>query len=178
MSMRIALDIGHANGTGARGNGLEEHAVAKTIVCALASKLSAMGHDVTVIDFPEMSNRDDLNATVKAANSGNYNLGVSIHCDCSDSSAAKGGHVCYFPSSKKGKALAEAIAKPLSTLLPGRANTTVERGNLAVLKQTNPVWVLCECGFISNEGDAQVMKDNPGAIAEAIAQGIKVYLDS
>ena len=29
--MKIAIDIGHANNTGSRGNGLEEHAVAVTI---------------------------------------------------------------------------------------------------------------------------------------------------
>ena len=34
--MNIALDIGHANNTGARGNGREEYAVAKTIAGHLA----------------------------------------------------------------------------------------------------------------------------------------------
>ena len=47
--MNIALDIGHANNTGSRGNGLEEHATAKTIADHLAPMLRAQGHAVTII---------------------------------------------------------------------------------------------------------------------------------
>ena len=50
--MNIALDIGHANNTGARGNGREEYAVAKTIAGHLAPMLRVQGRAVTVIDSP------------------------------------------------------------------------------------------------------------------------------
>ncbi len=49
--MNIALDIGHANNTGSRGNGLEEHATAMTIADHLAPMLRAQGHNVEIIDF-------------------------------------------------------------------------------------------------------------------------------
>lgn len=170
--MNIALDIGHANGTGARGNGLEEHAVATAIVDHLFTALKDQGHNVHVIDFPNMSNSEDLNATIRAANSGGYDIGISIHCDCA-APGAHGAHVCYLSAS--GKRLAQCIAGPLADLLPGRAETTVERPHLAVLKQTRPVWVLCECGFISNASDADVMKHHPESIANAIAEGVDAY---
>lgn len=171
--MKIALDIGHANGTGARGNGLEEHAVAEQITGNLAVILRAQGHQVDIIDFAERSNAGDLNETIRRANAGNYDFGVSIHCDCADNPQAHGAHVCYYTQS--GRKLAEAIAKPLAGLLPGRAETTVKRTNLAILKQTRPVWVLCECGFISNRDDAALMRDCPDAIARRIAEGINNY---
>ena len=172
--MKIAIDIGHANGTGARGNGLEEHEVATSIGTHLAVMLEEQGHEVDIIDFPEMSNRDDLNATIKEANSAYYDFGLSIHCDCSDNVEAHGAHVCYYSAS--GKRLADCITSRLCKLLPGRANQTVRRTDLAVLKQTKPTWVLCECGFISNPDDATMMRIAPNCIAQQIALGIKDYL--
>lgn len=174
--MKIALDIGHADGTGARGNGLEEHAVAVKIGSCLKVVLEGLGHVVKVIDYPGRSNSDDLNATIREANAGGYDVGVSLHCDCSDNGAARGGHVCYYSSG--GKRLADFIAGGLCGLLPGRADKTVRRSNLAVLKGTRPVWVLVECGFISNGGDAAVMGCSPEVIAGVIADGVCGYGDS
>ncbi len=175
--MKIAIDIGHANNTGARGNGLEEHAVAVTIAECLAPMLQKLGAKVDVIDFPGMSNAQDLNATIKAANEGGYDFGISLHCDASDNPQAHGAHVCFYPGSVKGSRLAICIAEPLSRLLPGRANTVQSRPGLAVLKRTRCPWVLCECGFITNPENAALMKDHPGRIAEAIAEGVKDYLN-
>lgn len=173
--MKIALDIGHARNTGALGNGLEEHAVASKIVEHLAQLLQSSGHFVAVLDYPDKSNSEDINETIKAANAGNYDIGVSIHCDCSDNPDAHGAHVCFYPGSVQGEHLAASIAELLSGLMPGRANTTQARANLAILKQTKATWVLCECGFISHAGDADLIKHHPESIANAIAQGINAY---
>ena len=62
--MKIAIDIGHADGTGARGNGMEEHAVCSVIAGELQPLLAKMGHDARIIDYPARSNRDDLNAAI------------------------------------------------------------------------------------------------------------------
>jgi N-acetylmuramoyl-L-alanine amidase len=191
--MKIALDIGHARGTGARGNGFEEHAIATSIVDHLFTELKDKGHDVHVIDFPDMSNTGDLNATIRAANSGGYDFGISIHCDSAQKRRRKvdedklieiittpdpaphGAHVCFFPSSSRGRKLAQCIAEYLTGILPGRADAIQERSNLAILKKTKPVWVLCECGFITNPGDADVMKHHPESIANSIALGVEDY---
>lgn len=191
--MNIALDIGHANNTGSRGNGLEEHATASVIVDHLAPMLRAQGHNVTVIDYPYMDNDDDLEATVKAINAGGYDISISIHCDSSDSPSPRGAHVCHHRTyhddgtctdSAQGKALAEAIAGPLCKLMPGRADHVQARPDrsckpnktsLYVLRKTVPPAVLVECGFLSNPGDASLLRDTPGAIARAIAQGVDAY---
>lgn len=191
--MNIALDIGHANGTGARGNGLEEHATAMTIADHLAPMLRAQGHNVEIIDFPRLDNDDDLAATVRAINAGGFDISISLHCDSADSATACGAHVCHhrtyhddgsYADSARGKALAEAIAGPLCKLMPGRADHVQARpdrsskpnkSSLYVLRKTVPPAVLVECGFISNAGNADLMKNNPAAIARAIAWGVNTY---
>lgn len=175
--MNIALDIGHAKGTGARGNGLEEHDVACVIARHLFAQLKDMGHTVHVLDFPDKGNTEDLNATIKAANEGGYDFGISLHCDSADNPQAHGAHVCFYPGSVQGSRLAACIAEPLADLLPGRANTVQSRPGLAVLKKTRCPWVLCECGFITNPENASILKDHPGRVAEAIAEGVKDYIN-
>lgn len=173
--MNIALDIGHAKGTGARGNGLEEHDVACVIARHLFAQLKDMGHIVHVLDFPDKGNTEDLTSTIRVANADGYDFGISIHCDCSDNPEAHGAHVCFYPGSVPGSRLAACIAEPLADLLPGRANTIQARPGLAILKQTRMPWVLCECGFISNAGDADIMKHHPESIANAIAEGVRDF---
>lgn len=191
---KICIDIGHAAGTGATGNGLEEHGVAVQIAAHLARYLRERGHAVSVIDYPQLSNAADLNATVRAVNAGNYDLSVSLHCDSSRNPDACGAHVCHhrtyhkdgtFRDSVQGKALASAIAGPLCKLLPGRADPVQARpdkkkklSGLQVLRETRPPAVLCECSFITNANDAEMMKNRPELIAQAIGAGILAYIDN
>jgi len=49
------------------------------------------------------------------------------------------------------------------------------RPSLYVLKRTRMPAVLAEIGFISNPGDAALMRDNPGLFAQGIYQGIVNY---
>ena len=171
--MNIAIDIGHARNTGAVGNGLEEHAVNTVIAPLLADRLRKYGHTVDIIDYPDKSNTDDLNATVRAVNAGGYDLCISLHCDSSDNPVARGAHVCYV--SNGGMELAQCIAWHLCALLPGRAEMTVRRTNLAILSQTRPISVLCECGFITHLHDSKIQRDDPDSIAKAIADGVNDY---
>ena len=192
----IIIDIGHARGTGARGNGKEEHARCEQIAGHLANKLRAAGYAVTVLDYPDSTNRADLVATVKAANCiSRAAFGISLHMDAASKvvgyesticpgdagmrpiyeadPAPHGAHICYV--SNTGKQMAKAIAKWLCTLLPGRASSTVKRSDLYILKQTRAPWVLCECGFITNPEDAAT---EPEQIAECIAAGVRYYFDT
>lgn len=176
--MKIAIDIGHANNTGARGNGLEEHAVAKVIGAWLAGLLRGENHEVNVIDYPQDSNSTDLNKTITAANIGCYDFGLSIHCDASDNAEAKGASVLFYPGSVQGSKLAVCIAEPLCRMLPGRANSVISRPGLAVLKKTQAPWVLVECGFITNKHDSAILRDRPEQIANAIKNGVLEYINS
>lgn len=156
----VVIDTGHANGTGARGNGQEEHNLCVKVANHLATALRTKGHKVTGIDFPTLSNSADLNKTISKANSlENVSLGISLHMDASSNASARGGHVCYISTS--GKKAAECIADELCDYMPGRAQKTVRRTNLGVLKRTKWRWVLIELGFITNKYDIKKLMDNP-----------------
>ncbi len=175
--MDIPLDIGHANGTDSDANGISERMIAKLVAAELKAILKQDGHEVTIIDFPDMSNEDDLKATVRAVNAGGFKFGLSLHCDSSSNLDAKGAHVCYYPSSVKGKKLATFIADSLCPFMPGRADKIVARFNLYVLKKTLVPWVLVEMGFVTNLGDSIKMKNEAKQIAARIAVGIKRYIE-
>lgn len=178
----IIIDSGHANGTGARGNGQEEHNLCVKVANLLATALRSKGHKVTGIDFPTLSNSADLNQTIIKANSlEGVSLGISLHMDASDNSAAHGGHVCYISTS--GFLAAERIASELCLYMPGRAQKTVRRTNLAVLKRTKWRWVLIELGFITSKIDIKKLMDNPNTpenelkpLIDALVRGIEKAL--
>lgn len=102
-------------------------------------------------------------------------LGISLHCDASDNASAHGAHVCYKTAG--GKQAAEPVAYQLALLLPGRAQRVVQRDDLAMLNATRPAWILCECGFITNESDAFVLREHLDQVAAAIALGVKQYAE-
>lgn len=173
---KVAIDIGHARATGARGNGYEEHEVCSRLAVEVKAVLESFKVDTfqaDIIDFPERTNTGDLTATVKAVNAGGYDACISLHMDASDNVCARGAHVCYFSSN--GKRLAEEIAQRLCPQLPGRYETIQRRTDLYVLKKTAPVAVLVECGFITNPRDVEWVNSHIYEVARAIALGIAAY---
>ena len=175
---RVAIDVGHARSTGAVGNGYDEHAVCKRLALELKKALERFEVDAfeaDIIDFEHLSNGADLSATVKAINAGDYDVSVSLHMDHDDSPLPHGAHVCYV--SEAGKRLAKEVALRLCPQMPGRAEQVQKRPGLYVLSQTRPVAVLIECGFITNEGDAHWVYENPERVALAIALGVAAWCD-
>lgn len=177
--MKVAIDVGHAYGTGARGNGLDEHEVAVKIAGYLKEELDGelfAGCVADVLDFPGLGNAGDLRATVKAVNDGGYGLCVSLHCDAGTNASARGAHVIYV--SDAGGRCAVEIAKHLCPIMPGRTNRTVRRGNLYVLNNTRCPAVLVECGFLTNSRDADMLKYDGRRIARAIALGVLAWVSA
>ena len=175
---RVAIDVGHARGTGAQGCGFFEHEMCKGIAREVKKALESFKvgeYEADIIDFEEKSNSGDLSATVQAVNAGGYDVSVSLHMDASDNDAAHGAHVCYV--SARGKELAKEIVMRLCPQMPGRAEQVVKRGDLYVLRRTKPVAVLVECGFITNEGDAHWVYENPDKVALSIALGVAAFCE-
>lgn len=192
---RIAIDVGHANGTGARGF-VDEHEMCATLAVEVKNILESFKVDTfqaDIIDFPEKTNSADLTASVKAINAGGYDACVSLHMDAAYKTieeiddegdlffryevnpTARGAHACYY--SKKGKRLAREIARRLCLYLPGRAEQVVERTDLYFLKKTRPVACLVECGFCTNPRDSEWVNTHPHEVARSIALGIAAYLE-
>ncbi len=190
---RIAIDIGHAAGTGTRVNGADEHdesvhnaAILKTIL----ESYTADRFEVDIIDFPGDSNRTDLNKAIKAINAGDYHAAVSLHCDSSHNANARGAHCCYhrtyladgYADSPRGKALASAIAARLCPIMPGRASKVQARpdherdlSGLGILRETKMPTALVEVGFISNDEDLERIRTLRYELMRAVALGIATY---
>lgn len=157
----IILDVGHSNGTGARGNGQEEHDLCVKVAEQLKVALTKSGHKVTVLDFPYLSNTEDLNKTIKTANAlKGVDFGISLHMDAFTNPNAKGGHVCHYPC-VSSKRIARVIADSLTAYMKGRVSTIVARRDLAILKRTIRPWVLIELGFITSKVDIKKLMDDP-----------------
>lgn len=172
----IVIDIGHSNGTGARGNGQEEHNLCVKVSGQLKTALTKHGHKVTVLDYPTLSNTADLNQTIKAANAlKNVDFGISLHMDAFTNPNAKGGHVCHYPS-VSSKRIAKAIAESLASYMPGRASKVVARRDLAILKKTVRPWVLIELGFITSKVDIVKLMDNPNTQKNELEPLIKTLV--
>ncbi len=190
--MFIGIDVGHATGTGAVCGVYDEHEINVELAGKLAAVLAGQGQDVEVYDYPSLSNTADIKATIAAVNADNPDCLISLHCDCASkvvgyerdedgnevevygpNPAARGAHVCYV--SKAGGKLAACIARRLCALLPGRAESTVKRGNLAILNQTRCVTALCESGFVTSDEDMAVVTGRMDEVAEAIARGVMDY---
>lgn len=187
MKYRVLIDVGHANGTGARSAFADEHEESRRNAQELQAVLESFRVDefeVDVVDFPQLSNGGDLSATVRAANAKEYDALVSLHMDCSSNADAHGAHVCYHAGSVKGEWLAKEIASRLCPWLPGRSDTVQARpdrekglGSLAVLRDTRPPAVLVECGFVSNEADVQVLRNCRHELMRAVGLGIAAFCD-
>lgn len=193
--MKIAIDIGHAARTGTITNGADEHEESRHNAAVLKSILESYQLDrfqVDILDFPSFSNTADLNKTINAINTGNYDAVVSLHCDSSTNPSARGAHVCHhrtyhadgsYTDSPGGKTLAKEIAARLCPIMPGRANKIQARpdhdlnlSSLAILRQTNPTAVLVEVGFLSNDEDLERLRALRHELMRAIALGIAAYL--
>lgn len=197
--IHCGIDVGHASGTGARSacGRYDEHELNAQLAGLIARKLRARGICVTVYDFPAVSNRADLNRTISTVNADGVDFLVSLHSDCAqrvvgyetsydedgieyqrpileDDPRARGAHVIY--TSAAGCRLARMIARYLCELLPGRAEHTVQRKDLAILNRTKCVAALGENGFVTSPGDMKILTERMEEVADAYVNGILDYL--
>lgn len=120
-----------------------------------------------------------LTARSAAANAWPATIFVSHHMNAHyDGSPARGIEVLYYPTSVKGKALAQAIYDAMAPVSPWADRGLKARDNLHVLKATKMPAVIIEYGFITNTEEEKAL-NSPAyrlALAEAAARGTCKYL--
>ena len=181
---KIYIDQGHnpsgAN-TGAEGNGLREQDVTYEVGRRLAALLRQNGNwDVrlsrnTPDEVLGNSNATSLRARVDEANLWGADYFISVHTNGSTDPSAKGVEAYAYSRPSRAFSLGEDIVDSLveATGFPKRGMFV--RPGLYVLKKTSMPAVLVEIGFISNPGEAAVMRNNPGLFAQGIYNGIVEY---
>ena len=181
---KIYIDQGHnpsGFNTGAEGNGLREQDVTYEVGRRLATLLRQSGNwDVrlsrnTPDEVLGNSNASSLRTRVNEANSWGADYFISVHTNGSTDPGARGVEAYAYSRPSRAFNLGEDIVDSLveATGFPKRGMFV--RPGLYVLKRTSMPAVLVEIGFISNPGEAAVMRDNPGLFARGIYNGIVEY---
>lgn len=181
---KIYIDQGHnpsSPNTGAEGNGLREQDVTYVVGQELAALLRRSGNYEVRLSRPTPdtqlgnSNTGSLRARVNDANSWGADYFVSIHTNASDQSSASGVEAYAYSRPSRSFDLGEEIVDGIVNVTGLRDRGMKVRPGLYVLKNTAMPAVLVEIGFITNPGDAALMRDDPELFAEGIYRGIVDY---
>lgn len=108
-------------------------------------------------------------------------LTVSIHQNSYPEEYVHGGQVFYYTGSKEGQALAEKIQNQLIEKVDPENTRQIKANNsYYLLKKTNVPIVIVECGFLSNQAEAQKLctPEYQERLAWAIHVGILQYINS
>lgn len=172
--MKIFINAGHGgNDPGAVSkNGVKEADITKKVSSLLACQLIQKGFNVEYFQqeksFTEVS---------QAENISNSDLFISIHCNAATSDKANGIETLYYPTSTKGIKLARLVQNELVEATTLKDRGVKARSDLHVLKCTKAVAILVELAFISNPEEEKLLLDEPKIFADAIAEGIKKYIN-
>jgi len=174
--MRIMVDPGHggADPGAVSASGLRESNVNLDVSMMLGRLLQAQGHTVRYTRTTDVA--VSLSARARMANEWPAQLFVSIHCNAVATPTAHGTETIHFPSSVRGRRLAQDIQTAL-VAANGLRDRGVKAMNLAVLRLTHMPAALVELAFLSNPHEAMLLGQNSfrETCARGIAEGIRVY---
>ena len=183
--MRICIDPGHNYSdydTGAVGNGLREQDITFEIADRLKKLLTNAGIEVTmtrgkITDNVGVNAKDSINQRVRIANNTRCDLFVSIHCNSHKNKNSNGTETLVFGFGGQAEKLAQKINGSIVSALETYDRGIKARTDLGVLEDTSMPAVLIETAFISNAGDAHLLRNNQKEFAEAICRGILEHLN-
>ena len=183
----IVLDPGHGGlDNGASIAGVDEDELNLKISFALKEELESRGATVyiTRTDDQDMTRRNynyskQEDMYLRALKSDEYqpDLFLSIHLNSSNSSAW-GSQVFYYKKSEDGKRLADSIHNQMKTLTGTRKN--ISSSSFYILRATQSLGVLIECGFLSNANERGQLKSRSyhKKLATVISDGIQDYFQA
>lgn len=181
----VVLDPGHGGfDNGASSGGVNEDDLNLKICFALKEELEVRGATVhmTREDDQDMTKRDhhyskqdDMYLRVRQIDEYKPDYLLSVHLNASPSSRAWGSQVFYYANSEKGKELATKIHDSMKGTTGTRKK--ISGANFHVLRATQAVGVLIECGFISNANErGQLQNSNyHKKLATVIVDGVVEY---
>jgi len=186
MAIKIYIDQGHNPqnpNAGAEGNGLREQDLTYRIGVELAELINANPNLEARLSRPTAetqlgtSNASSLAARVNNANSWGADYFISLHTNASNVESASGIEGYVYALDTSAEELSEDIVENLSEATGLQDRGVFARPSLYVLRRTAMPATLIELGFITNPGDAALMRDNPQLFARGIYNGILEYLN-
>lgn len=186
--LTVVIDPGHGgvDGGTADHTGTLEKEINLAIALALRDQLKQSGLNAimtreTDTDLsPFISgkigrHRRDLLARVQKARQAQSHILLSIHCDWSEAHHKQGSVVFYNYLSAPSKELALLIQEELNKVQ--KKPQKAAPGKYYIIRQKGLTGVLIEVGFLSNRGDAALLKspDYQETLALAISKGVLKY---
>lgn len=172
---KVFLSAGHGGSKpGAVAHGLVEKDNNLNILLKCKSVLER--HDVKVVCSRTKDEDDNVYEEVREANASKADIAVSFHANAG---GGDGSETFYHTSSANGKKLAELCEKHTKAI--GQNSRGIKSGNhLYFVNQTKMVAVLCECAFLDNGKDNDIIdtvaeqKKFGVAYAKAILEYLKI----
>ena len=186
----VVVDPGHGGmDPGKIGiNDVEEKEINLEISLMLRDKLEKQGIQVVMtretdqgLYDEDSSNKkvQDLQRRVDLIHEEQPVCVVSIHQNSYPDASVKGAQVFYYEDSTEGKKLAEELQNALIAQVDPE-NHRQAKGNTTyyLLERTDVPLVICECGFLSNPEEAELLTDQAyqETLTDAIVSGILEYL--
>ncbi len=177
--MKIFIDAGHnysGHNTGAAGNGLREQDITFEVAKRLSDILRKQGIE-TKLSRPTLetnlgtNNSSSINSRYTMANDWGADYFISIHANAG---GGTGAETLYYrdDSLDYARTIQNEYVKKMKVADRG----VKYRDNIGVLKYTKMPSILIELGFIDNQTDAAMLKNQQQEMAMAIADGFYKYL--
>lgn len=186
----IVIDAGHGGADpGMVGiGGLEEKGINLAVSMKLKESLENQGFTVVMTRTEDQGlyqegtrNKkvQDMQKRIEIMEKAKPLLAVSIHQNSYTEESVKGPQVFYYESSAEGQKLAVSIQNALNTELSVE-RPRKEKGNTSyfLLKKSPCVLNIVECGFLTNEKEAELLQteEYQQKIVEAVTKGIVQYV--
>lgn len=175
MAKTVFLNPGHGGkDPGAVAYGMKEKNINLQIMLGCKEELER--HGVKVFTSKMKDENDPLAEVVKEANASKAEIFLSFH---TNAGKGDGSETYYYGTSTKGKKLAELCEKYARELgQNAHGKQPVKKGDsLYVIRNTNMPAVLCECAFIDNDKDNDIVDTvaEQKAFGRAYAKAILEY---
>lgn len=171
---KVFLSAGHGGSDpGAVAYGLNEKDINLNIMLACNDVL--IRHGITTVLSRTKDENDPVTQEVKEANKSGADIAVSFH---TNAGGGDGSESLYYSSSVKGKKLAQICEKYTKAIGQNSRGVKV-RDDLHFLKGTKMTSVLCECAFIDNDKDNDIIDSQKErtAFGTAYAKAILEFLN-
>jgi N-acetylmuramoyl-L-alanine amidase len=183
----IVIDPGHGGSDPGHTSEIKNIQPEKTLNLLIAKKFGAYIEqnlkNVTIVYTRTDDSFPSLDDRVAKANSVGADYFISVHCNANDRKTVHGTetHV-HTMSAKKSVGLAQEFENEFSKKAGrhsrGVKDTEDREHSLQVLKYTHMTGVLVECGFLTNDTEAQYLNSATGqdVLASAMYRALKTFI--
>ncbi|MEA5012103.1 MAG: N-acetylmuramoyl-L-alanine amidase [Angelakisella sp.] len=171
---KIVLDAGHGGmDGGATGNGITEKDINLSLTNKTKTLCTLFGFDVIMTREEDVSIHDESKKSIRLQkNSDLHNrleimqqpglcAVVSIHLNKFQQSAVHGAQMFYSPHLPQSKELAQMLQDNIRAYIQNDNNRKIKKADSTLFllynNKINPA-ILAECGFLSNPGEASLLK--------------------